>query len=69
MTRKAAGKCRQADVPTPNSLRKVLRFTAVDLVVDVDPEHSAARLSMGDEVAIVKRGEDLFERALKLWPR
>ena len=41
----------------PNSLRKDSRFATVDLVVDVDPEHSAARLSMGDPVAIVKQGE------------
>lgn len=41
----------------PNSLRKDLRYAAVDLVVDVDAEHSAARLSMGEPVAIVKQGE------------
>ena len=41
----------------PNSLRKDLRYAAVDLVVEVDPEHSAARLSMGDPVAIVNQGE------------
>jgi predicted AlkP superfamily phosphohydrolase/phosphomutase len=41
----------------PNSLRKDVRFATVDLVVEVDPEHSAARLSMGDQVAIVNQGE------------
>ncbi len=41
----------------PNSLRKILRYATVGLVVDVDPENNAARLSMGDEAAIVKQGE------------
>jgi len=41
----------------PNSLRKDLRFASVDLVVEVDPEHRAARLSMGEAVAIVNQGE------------
>lgn len=44
----------------PNSLRKDLRFAAVDLVVEVDPEHSAARLSLGEKggpVAVVNQGE------------
>ena len=41
----------------PNSLRKDLRFASVELVVAVDPEHKAARLSMGDTVAIVNEGE------------
>lgn len=41
----------------PNSLRKDLRFATVDLVVAVDPEHGAARLSMGDPVAIMNQEE------------
>jgi len=44
----------------PNTLRKDVRFAAVDLVVEVDAEHSAARLSLGkmsDPVAVVNQGE------------
>src|SRR5258708_34446872 len=41
----------------PNSLRKVARFATVDLVVEVDPEHNAARLSIGDHTAILNQGE------------
>jgi predicted AlkP superfamily phosphohydrolase/phosphomutase len=41
----------------PNSLRKISRFTTVNVVVDVDADHSVARLSMGDPVAIVQQGE------------
>ncbi len=41
----------------PNSLRKDLRFATVDLVVEVDAEYSAARLSMGGPVAVVNQGE------------
>jgi predicted AlkP superfamily phosphohydrolase/phosphomutase len=41
----------------PNSLRKISRFTTVNVIVDVDAEHSVARLSMGDPVAIVKQSE------------
>jgi predicted AlkP superfamily phosphohydrolase/phosphomutase len=41
----------------PNSLRKDLRFASVNLVVEIDPEHKAARVSMGDSVAIVNEGE------------
>jgi len=44
----------------PNTLRKDLRFATVRLVVEVDAEHSAARLSlgeMGDPVAVVNQGE------------
>jgi predicted AlkP superfamily phosphohydrolase/phosphomutase len=44
----------------PNTLRRDLRFAAVDLVVEVDPEHSAARLSLGEKgdlVVVVNQGE------------
>jgi predicted AlkP superfamily phosphohydrolase/phosphomutase len=41
----------------PNSLRKDLRFATVDLVVEVDAEHKAARLSMGNLDAILTQGE------------
>lgn len=41
----------------PNSLRKSAPFAAADLVVDVDPENAAARLSIGDPVAVIKQGE------------
>ena len=41
----------------PNSLRKVSRFVTIDLVLDVDSEHSAARLSLGSPVAVLKQGE------------
>jgi len=41
----------------PNVLRKDLRFATVDLLVEVDAEHRAARLSMGDPVAVVNQGE------------
>jgi len=41
----------------PNSLRKDLRFATVDLAVEVDPEHRAARLSMGAPLAILNQGE------------
>jgi predicted AlkP superfamily phosphohydrolase/phosphomutase len=46
----------------PNTLRKDLRFATVDLVVEVDGEHNAARLSLsagpGDNpVAILNQGE------------
>ena len=41
----------------PNSLRKVSRFVAIDLVVEVDSEHDTARLSLGRPVAVLKQGE------------
>jgi predicted AlkP superfamily phosphohydrolase/phosphomutase len=41
----------------PNSLRKVSRFVAIDLLVEVDSEHNTARLSMGSPVAVLKQGE------------
>jgi predicted AlkP superfamily phosphohydrolase/phosphomutase len=41
----------------PNSLRKAQGFAAVNLVVEIDAEQSAARLSMSDAVAIVNQGE------------
>ncbi len=41
----------------PNGLRKDLRFATEDLVAEVDTEHSAARLSLGGQIAILKQGE------------
>lgn len=41
----------------PNSLRKVSRFVTIDLVVEVDSEHSTARVSLGNPVAVLKQGE------------
>jgi predicted AlkP superfamily phosphohydrolase/phosphomutase len=41
----------------PNSLRKGAPFASVDLVADVDAEHDAARISIGDTTAIVNQGE------------
>lgn len=41
----------------PDSLRKDLRFTTVQLVVEVDAERNVARLSLGDAVAILQTGE------------
>jgi predicted AlkP superfamily phosphohydrolase/phosphomutase len=41
----------------PNSLRKVSRFVAIDLTVEVDSEHNAARLSLGSPVALLKQGD------------
>lgn len=41
----------------PNSLRKTAPFASVDLVVDVDAENPAARISLGDKTAIVNQGE------------
>ncbi len=41
----------------PNSLRKDQAYTSVDLIVDVDPEASVARLAVGDEMAILRQGE------------
>ncbi len=40
-----------------NSLRKDHRASSVDLTVDVDPQELAARLSIGDSLAIVRQGE------------
>ena len=41
----------------PNSLRKGHPFASVDLTVDVDPLEPAARLAVGDSLAIVRQGE------------
>jgi predicted AlkP superfamily phosphohydrolase/phosphomutase len=41
----------------PNSLRKVSGFVAIDLTVDVDSEHNAARLSLANPVAVLQQGE------------
>jgi predicted AlkP superfamily phosphohydrolase/phosphomutase len=41
----------------PNSLRKDRRYVTKDLIVDVDPDQSVARLSIGGSLAIVKQGE------------
>lgn len=40
-----------------NSLAKDHRVSSVELTVDVDPEQPAARLAIGDELAIVRQGE------------
>jgi len=40
-----------------NSLRKDHRTSSVDLTVDIDPQSPAARLSVGDSMAIVREGE------------
>ena len=40
-----------------NSLRKDHRQSSVDLTVDVDPHEPAARLAVGDSLAIVRQGE------------
>lgn len=41
----------------PNSLRKVSRFVAIDLALDVDSEHNSARLSLANPVAVFEQGE------------
>ena len=41
----------------PNPLRRDHRFATTNLVLDVDPEHSAARVAIDDDVAIVQQGE------------
>lgn len=46
----------QVDGPA-NSLRKDRGGTSVDLTVDVDPQNPAARLSIGDSMAVVREGE------------
>jgi len=40
-----------------NSLRKDHRMSSADLTVDVDPEEAAARLAVGDSLAVVRQGE------------
>jgi len=46
----------QVDGPA-NSLRKDHRTSSVDLTVDIDPQSPAARLSVGDSIAVVREGE------------
>lgn len=46
----------QVDGPA-NSLRKDHRTASADLTVDIDPQFPAARLSVGDSVAVVREGE------------
>jgi predicted AlkP superfamily phosphohydrolase/phosphomutase len=41
----------------PNSLRKDQQFATEDLIVDVDPDQSVARLTIGGSLAIVNQGE------------
>jgi predicted AlkP superfamily phosphohydrolase/phosphomutase len=41
----------------PNSLRRDQPFSSVNLIIDVDPAHSAGRIKAGDDVAILKQGE------------
>ncbi|MGD1091086.1 MAG: alkaline phosphatase family protein, partial [Bryobacteraceae bacterium] len=44
-------------VGPPNSLRKDRKASSTTLIVDVDPDQPVARLSLGEETAIVKQGE------------
>ena len=46
----------QVDGPA-NSLRKDRRTVSVDLTVDIDPQSPAARLSVGESIAVVREGE------------
>ena len=46
----------QVDGPA-NSLRKDHRASSVDLIVDIDPQSPAARLSVEDSMAVVREGE------------
>lgn len=41
----------------PNSLRKDQRMSSISMIADVDPSAAAARVMIGDSVAIVKQGE------------
>lgn len=41
----------------PNSLRKDRKPSSATLIVDVDPDQPFARLSLGEETAIVRQGE------------
>ena len=41
----------------PNSLRKDHPFSTVDLIVDVDPDNSAARIQLGQEAYVISQGE------------
>lgn len=46
----------QVDGPA-NSLHKDHRTSSVDLTIDIDPQSSAARLSVGDSMAVVRQGD------------
>jgi len=46
----------QVDGPA-NSLRKDRRVSSVELTVDIDPQAPAARLSIGDSMAVVREGD------------
>jgi len=41
----------------PNSLRRDHPFSTVDLIVDVDPDNSAARIKVGQEAYVISQGE------------
>lgn len=41
----------------PNSLRRDHAFSSVEMEVDIDPTNPAARVAIGDEVAILREGE------------
>jgi predicted AlkP superfamily phosphohydrolase/phosphomutase len=41
----------------PNSLRRDHRPSSAELIVDVDPAQSLARLAIGDSIAVVREGE------------
>lgn len=41
----------------PNSLRKDHPYSAVDVIVDVDPANAAARVEVGDETIVIRQGE------------
>ena len=41
----------------PNSLRKDHPFSTVDLIIDVDPDNSAARIKLGQETSVISQGE------------
>ncbi|HEY3825500.1 MAG TPA: alkaline phosphatase family protein, partial [Bryobacteraceae bacterium] len=41
----------------PNSLRRDRRNSAVELIVDVDPQLPVTRVTVGDSVAVVREGE------------
>jgi predicted AlkP superfamily phosphohydrolase/phosphomutase len=42
---------------SPNSLRKGEPYTSVNLIVDVDPDASAARFAIGENLTVLKQGE------------
>ncbi len=41
----------------PNSLRKDHAYSAVDLMVDVDPANSVGRFQVGDDTVVIRQGE------------